>query len=685
MRLSLLSPLALGLGVLLLGPLVAHMARQEPRQRLAYGAMMLMQRLVKRIRRERRLRDLFLLALRLATVLLVVLGVSRPLLVWPGDVPEVGASGRVVVILDNSLSMGLVEGGESMLAKARDKAVSMVESLPEGTELALVRVSGEATALQSSLQASTAAIVEGILSTEQGYGGTDLAGALHEARALLDGEPGEVLVFTDGVGPGVVEAAQSELTWLLEGSASVIPILVRSDHPQNLTVSAAEYGEGLEGGSITVVVKNHGDRQVEAPVTVGLPDGSEITVFTDLPPGEEVEERFTVPPEVPGGVSWVRVEDSSLPVDNTRYFHLPRVGASRVMVIDGDPGTTPVRSETYFLERALAPWGALRGGVLPEVGSPASLATLDPESHRVVFLANVAEPGPYAARLVDFVRAGGGLVVSGGENVTAQRYNGVLRDLLPSLLRKSRNLVGLDATGGNPLVLPDGDLPVFRAFNRSGRAGLARITARRVLTFEPFSESEEVRTLATWEGGIPALVERQVGLGRVLVWTSTLDTGWGNAPLQAAFLPLIQQLVGALGGEAQGSGSRHQGLVGTQVTVPLGSILQSHDPVLRNQEGVEVPYRREETRDGIVFTPHRPGAYHLSLEGAAPLAWIAINTDPVESNLTPGLELAEAEAEIAPELFLREASLGLGALWAALALLLLQGLVSRRPARGGKS
>jgi hypothetical protein len=380
-------------------------------------------------------------------------------------------------------------------------------------------------------------------------------------------------------------------------------------------------------------------------------------------------------------VSWVRVDDAALPVDNTRYFHLPRVGASRVLVIDGDPGTTPIRSETYFLERALAPWGALRGGVLPEVGSSASLATLDPEAHRVVFLANVAEPGPYTAQLVDFVRAGGGLVISGGENVTAQRYNGALRDLLPSLLRKPRNLVGLDASGGNPLVLP-GDLPIFRAFNRSGRAGQARITARRVLTFEPYSESEEIRTLATWEGGIPALVERRVGLGRVLVWTSTLDTGWGNAPLQAAFLPLIQQLVGALGGEAQGSGARHQGLVGQQVTVPLGAILQSHDPLLRDHEGKEVPFRREATRDGIVFNPQSPGAYQLSLDGAAPLAWIAVNTDPNESNLSPGLDLAEAEAEIAPELFLREASLGLGALWGALALLLLQGLISRQRREG---
>ena len=102
------------------------------------------------------------------------------------------------------------------------------------------------------------------------------------------------------------------------------------------------------------------------------------------------EERITVPPEVPGGVAWARVADPSLALDDTRYFHLPRVGASRVLVVDGDPGATAVASEVYFLERALAPWGGGRGGVLPEIKALSGLAELDPERHRVVILANVA-------------------------------------------------------------------------------------------------------------------------------------------------------------------------------------------------------------------------------------------------------------------------------------------------------
>ena len=119
-------------------------------------------------------------------------------------------------------------------------------------------------------------------------------------------------------------------------------------------------------------------------------------------------------------------EDPDLPQDDARWFHLPRVGASRVLVVDGDPGDTPIRSEVYFLERALAPWGTGKGGLSIDVTTPAGLRELDPQRHRVVFLANVADPRPFGPLLVDFVRKGGNLVISGGNNVTADRYNAAL-------------------------------------------------------------------------------------------------------------------------------------------------------------------------------------------------------------------------------------------------------------------
>ena len=553
MSLSLLVPISLALGALLAGPVLAHLARQKPVERIPFGAMILLRRLVKRVRRQRRIRDPFLLLLRLLVVLALVFAATQPRLVWEGDTPEAGLSGRVVFVVDNSLSMAQVDEGQTLFSKAREAALERLEQLPIGAQIAVVSMGGAAEAFSDSLHGQLDRARANLESIQQSYGGTDLVGGLHAARILLQAEAGEVLVFTDEAGPSVMEEASLELELLLGIGASVIPVPLQSETPQNIAVAHAEYGEGLEGGSILTRVQNFGPSSQEVLLTVGLPDGSEISAFVDVGPFESAEERITVPPEVPGGVAWARVEDPQLSLDDTRYFHLPRVGASRVLVVDGDPGATAVASEVYFLERALAPWGGGRGGVLPEIKALSGLAELDRDRHRVVILANVADPGPYAAALVDFVRQGGGLIISGGENVTKESYNGALRDLLPAPLRKRRNLVDLSARGGVPLALPSVEAPLFKAFSRGGRMALTRMTARRVLTFEAFQQTGDLQVLAEWEGGIPALIERRVGRGRVLVWTSTFDLGWGNAPIQSAFMPLIQRMISVLGGGAAGT------------------------------------------------------------------------------------------------------------------------------------
>ena len=82
--------------------------------------------------------------LRIAMVGLAGLAAAAPQLEWPGAVPEFGGSGAVVVVMDDSLSMGLEEEA-TLLARARSQAAAMVRSLPAGTLVGVVRIAGTAT------------------------------------------------------------------------------------------------------------------------------------------------------------------------------------------------------------------------------------------------------------------------------------------------------------------------------------------------------------------------------------------------------------------------------------------------------------------------------------------------------------------------------------------------------------
>lgn len=675
MSLVFLAPAVLGLAALLAGPILAHLSKRQPREREAFGAVMLLERLQRRLHRRRRLQDRLLLLLRLLAIAAVILAAARPQAQWLGGPPTFGGTGNVVVILDDSLSMDQRALGEPAFALARKAAVEQLRALPAGVRVAVIRAGGTASVVTGFTTDTrlAASLVEGV---EQGYGATDMRGAFLLARTVLEGAAGEILVYTDESGPTTFEGATSDIDRLLALGSSILPRVYGPDTPRNVAPVGAVYGDGLEGGTVTVQLANWGDADKEVPTTVRLPDGAEITAFVEVPAATDAgpglaESRFTVPRQAEGGVARVDVDDPDLPLDNSRFFHLPRIGASRVLVVDGDPGSTPTKSEVYFLERALAPWGG--GGVTVDVVSPTGLTRLDPAVHRVAFLANVADPAPEAPRLVDFVRKGGGLVLAMGDNVTSERYDTALASILPAPLRKTRDLVDLDAAEGTPLDAPDVEtLELFRPFSRAGRESFSRVRARRVMTTEPPS-GEDVRVLLTYEGGIPALIERRIGNGRVLLWTSTVDLGWSNLPLQAIFMPLVQRVTSYLGGDAGAATTTAEGLVDAPVTLsypPSGG-----DPEVTGPDGGIVPSERG--IGALTFTPRAPGGYAAVPAGLPPLAWVAVNTHPTESDVRRGPSLVEVQAEIAPERLRRTFDLDLPLFGAGAALLLAAAALGR--------
>ncbi|MDG1480229.1 MAG: VWA domain-containing protein [Myxococcota bacterium] len=686
MSLALLTPLALGLLALLVGPLLVHLVRQRPNNQHAFGAMLLLRRLERKLRRRRKLQDLLLLLLRLLAVLLVVLAAAGPELRWPGEPEELGQAGAVVIILDDSLSMdqeidwALTDGAidnqrRTLFTEARSSAIELVKGLPDGVLVGAVTIGGSAEGLVSTLTADHGTVSAALVEVRQSQGRTDLSGGLRLARRMLAGKGGEVIVLNDEAGPVAVPAAREEIALLTAQGGALRPRPLSIARPANVSVLSAVYGNGPEGGSVTIELMNFGESVVEVSCTVRLPDGAEITTFVEIDAAATAEATVTVPRVADGGVGIVEIDDGSVAVDDAFAFHLPRIGASRVLVVDGDPGLTPTDSEVYFLERALAPWGtasAARGGVLPDVTSSAGITTLDPEEHRVVFLSNLDDPAAIAGRVVDFVRRGGGLVISMGDNVTVDRYNAAFADLLPAPLRRPRALANYGEPG-IPTALPDTGTELFRPFSRGGLSAFSRARWQRIFTLEPYNETDTVSTLMSLEGGVPLLVERKVGRGRVLLMTGTFDLGWGNLPLQAVYMPLIQRLVGYLGGETGGGGERLSGVVGDPVVIPVPDTSIDLDII-----GPAGPVAAHVSSSGVSFTPDRIGAYSVQTPGAPPLAWVAVNVDPVESDVRRGPSLIETAADVAPERFLHRKALSPGLILAALGLALLQAVLAVR-------
>jgi hypothetical protein len=82
---------------------------------------------------------------------------------------------------------------------------------------------------------------------------------------------------------------------------------------------------------------------------------------------------------------------------------------------------------------------------------------------------------------------------------------------------------------------------IFELF-RAPRSG--DLSAARFFRYRPVTDvGPPTDVLARFDDGAPAILERRVGAGRVIVVTSTLDNYWNDLPVQPVFLPLLHRVI----------------------------------------------------------------------------------------------------------------------------------------------
>src|SRR5437870_13325263 len=120
--LTFLSPFFLiGLGSALI-PLVIHLTRSRRMKRMRFSTTRFFTDQFLRSYRMSQVKELWLLALRMALCALFAMALARPLLRPPGRSVFAGQSRSVVLVLDDSASMAYQEGGTTLLDRARESA-----------------------------------------------------------------------------------------------------------------------------------------------------------------------------------------------------------------------------------------------------------------------------------------------------------------------------------------------------------------------------------------------------------------------------------------------------------------------------------------------------------------------------------------------------------------------------------
>jgi hypothetical protein len=600
-------------------PVLIHLIQRERKRVVEFPSLMFVRRIPYQSVRRRRIRHWALLLLRAAAITLIVLAFARPFLRKDAEAMAAAGGARdVVIVLDQSASMGYADHWD----KAREAAREIVRGLSREDRATLVLFARNA---EEHMRATSdkPRLEAAINAARVSSGATRFGPALKLAESILAQSPvkrREAVLISDFQKTGW---SGSEDAHFPEGM-TLRTVSVGEQTTTNLSVPSVSFARaafsGQERITLTAGLSNKGDAPMkDVPVTLSV-DGHEIetTRATVLPhtSSSVVFAPFTLTSANVRGT--VRAGSDPLLADNSFHFVLAPSEPMSLEIVDALD-----RSDaSLFLSKALSI------GTTPAFQlEPTSASRLTPaafEKRSVVVLNDTPFPPGAASALKRFVERGGGLLVVAGDRTT---WPPTETDLLPGRLGNA-----VDRTSGRSASLGflDYSHPIFEIFKapHSGDFSAAHVFRYRALEAGPTS-----RVVARYDDGAVAAAERRVGLGRVVVWTSTFDDTSSDIAVKPVFLPLVHQIVRYLGryeaatywftvGQVLDLTARTRSRTARLVVSPSGERM--------SQAGTG------EGAEGLLELSEQ-GVYEIRSATAStgrPEA-VAVNLDPAESDLAP--------------------------------------------------
>ena len=544
-----LAPILLGGLIFASAPIIIHLLNRRRFKLVEWAPMQYLKLTLRTNRRRLQLEQWILLAIRTLVILLLIFAVARPFLSGNAAASWLSVGGRTsrVIVIDDSLSMGLTTDGESAFKRATEQAATLVESV--GTQDALTVVTTSSidqpilrdTTITAEKAADLAAEVRSLKTTESA---NNWAATLSELADLLQGtkySSKEVRIFTDQRASGWSADAAEQAARLEKMGVKVVIVKVGQGSPGNATLAELTQATGvaLVNTPIEFIAKidTDGDPQFKAEFADLIIDGSKSQIkMPEVTAGQKgVPLKITHTFDTPGQHTIELIlPGDAMAGDNARSLTVEIAESVRILLVDGEPGVLKRDSEVFFVEQML-----FSGNVpIKTTTQPDSEWFNQPGvgNYDLVVLANVEKiPASRVDQLRAMVESGMGLMVFPGDQVDPSAYNNLMFAGGDGLLPASLELGEAIETEG--LIIEQLDntpMPLLAQLQVSNPGLLSLVSPWKIskVALPNLEGRTDTRVLARWSapGLPPAAIEKRVGKGRVILWTVTADRTWSDWP-----------------------------------------------------------------------------------------------------------------------------------------------------------
>jgi len=549
-------------------PIIIHLWSKRKYNEVTWAAMeYLLAALRKNVRRIR-IEQLILLLIRVAILVLLAVALADPIWsLFPTLGSSLGTAGRThfVLVLDGSYSMDYRATEKSRFEVAQQLAVQVVQDSRQGDGFTLVLMADPPVVVISEPAFDPKDVMEEIENLRMRHGGANLPTTLAEIEGILHKgkvahsrlNDRKVCFFTD-LGKTTWEdsatnTCRERVERLAKESALVVFDVGQAD-VENLAITAMSVRESLvtiaRNVTIEAEVQNLGrSNRTGRQVALYVDDQQIHAERIDVSPGGRATVAFPYRFETPGEHKIeARLADDALMVDNHRWLSVPVRESIRVLCIEGKQGAA------RHIALALEPNKSEHPRVRPDVRFEHALLELDLGQYDCVFLANVGRfSGDESAVLYDYLKYGGGLVVSLGDQVQADSYNEQLggelsgKRILPVRLERPAPEAQYFF---NPLEYRHAIVAPFARHERSGLISTPVWKYFKVTRHD----SPAAKVALEFHNGDPAIVEEPILRGRSIVLTTAASpesvdrstnppTPWTAIALWHSFPPLVQEIL----------------------------------------------------------------------------------------------------------------------------------------------
>lgn len=640
---SFLHPWLLGLGAVAIGlPVLIHWLTRPRPVRFPISTLRFIREAIRQRKAVHRLRDVIVLGLRTAAVLLLAWAFGRPLL---GEKPVIsgseGGEASRVVIVDVSASLAAGVRGIQAFERVRPAAARYLGYSP-GLRANVILAGARPQAVFEGPSSNLAALREALATAAPRPELLDAKAALAVAAEMLARAGGEnarreLVIVSD-----FQRSNWGDVDFAILPGETVIQLesVAPEETPPNLALlRVSSQGQAEQGDQMTLEaeVGNYSPTPRQVQVEFSMAGAVYRTDEGVCPAYGKVTLSTSAVPQTggwqAGEARLLEVEDALL-VDNARPFVLNVRPGAVFLLVTREPGGL-LASSSYYVERALVPARGRDGGGAERVVRMTP-TQLDREALAPADLVVLDHPGKLSAEtislLASLIARGKAIWYVAAEPVDASNLK-LLTEAVGSGLKMPVEFMPAMGALRRGLRLVDvrsGAAP-FSLFGDRISAALAPLRFDGGLTSRRLDGGLAEDIVAGYSDQSAALVVTACGTGALAVLNA--DLAASNLPASPVFVPLVGELVGRLLGErGAGDAVLCGGTIAVDLPVEAGPAagLKVEPPV-----GTEPPGELVDEAGGSVWrlaSASGPGVYRVR-RGETTCFAIATAIAPQESDL----------------------------------------------------